>query len=93
MQKRLLQWLAALLLVFGQTALLAHQTDIDAHHDKGDDCAVCQVAHSLDVTAAAPQPLTVLALPADEHLFSSYTAPLSTTLYRARSRAPPVPHA
>jgi len=93
MQKRLLQWLAALLLVFGQTALLAHQTDIDAHHDKGDDCAVCQVAHSLDATVTAPQPLTVPALPVDERLFPSGISPLSTTLYRARSRAPPAPHA
>jgi len=93
MQKRLLQWLLASMLVFGQTALLAHQTDIDAHHDNGDDCAVCQVAHSLDATVTASQPLAVLAFPVDERLFSSCTSPLSTTLYRARSRAPPAPHA
>lgn len=93
MQKRLLQWSTALLLILGQTALLAHQTDIDAHHDKGDDCVVCQVAHSLDATVVASQALAVLTLPVDERLFSSCISLLSTTLFRARSRAPPAPHA
>jgi len=93
MQKRLLYCLTVLLLVLGQTALLAHQVDIDSHHDQGEDCVVCLLSHSLDATVMAPSPLIVFASPVNEQLFSICTSPLSVLFYRARSRAPPALHA
>ena len=47
MRRRLSYWLLAALLVIGQAALLAHQSDVDAH-SHGDRCAVCLLAHGLD---------------------------------------------
>ena len=93
MQKCLLHWLTVLLLVLGQTALLAHQTDIDSHHDQGEDCVVCHLSHSLDATVTATSPLIVFASPVNEQLFSICTSPLSALFYRTRSRAPPALHA
>ena len=93
MQKCLLHWLTALLLILGQTALLAHQTDIDAHHERGEDCVACNLAHNLDAAVTASQPPAVLASPVNEQPFSNCTSPRSKQLYRTRSRAPPVPHA
>jgi len=93
MQKRLLHCLTVLLLVLGQTALLAHQADIDSHHEQSEDCVVCFLSHSLDATVTAPTPLIVLASPGNEQLFSIRNSPLSVLFYRARSRAPPALHA
>jgi len=47
MRRRLSYWLLAALLVIGQAALLAHQSDVDAH-SHGDRCTVCLLAHGLD---------------------------------------------
>ena len=47
MRRRLSYWLLAALLVIGQAALLAHQSDVAAH-SLGDQCTVCLLAHGLD---------------------------------------------
>jgi len=47
MRLRLSQWLPVLLLVLCQTALLIHQSDIDAHAH-GENCSVCLLVHGLD---------------------------------------------
>jgi hypothetical protein len=52
MRQRLYQLLPALLLVLGQTALLVHQADIDAHAH-GETCSVCLLAHGVDSAVPA----------------------------------------
>lgn len=47
MQRWFSHTLSALLLVVCQTALLVHQSDIDAH-SHGENCTVCLLVHGLD---------------------------------------------
>lgn len=91
MRKLLLHGLIALLLVLGQTALLAHQTDIDAH-DGSDDCVVCHLAYSLDAAVPTAQVCVTLTSPVDEQILPTCSSLVSTTPPVARSRAPPAPH-
>ena len=47
LRRRLTYWLLAALLVIGQTVLLVHRSDIDAHAH-GERCTVCVLVHGLD---------------------------------------------
>jgi hypothetical protein len=47
MPRRVSHWILAALLVFGQAALLIHQSDIDAHAHDG-HCSVCLLVHGCD---------------------------------------------
>jgi len=89
MQIRLNAWVLAALLVLSQSALLLHQSDIDAHSD-GKPCSVCLLAHGLD-NALASQPVLHgdsaphTALTASRHSFN-YRCPTGSSY---RTRAPP----
>jgi hypothetical protein len=52
MRRRWIHWLLAALLATGQLALLAHQSDIDAHSD-GEICGICLLAHGSDTALPA----------------------------------------
>lgn len=80
--------LSALLLVLCQTALLVHQSDIDAH-SHGEHCTVCLLVHGLD--NALPAHVAVLpavpaAAPAHAETLQDCVQPCAT-VYSAR--APP----
>ncbi len=58
MSPRLIRWTLAALLVLGQSALLLHLSDIDAHASDSGSCNVCLLAHGLN-TAIPSDPVSV----------------------------------
>ena len=93
LSRRLLPWLFALTLLFGQAAAFAHAlSHLDAHEALPDKvCKVC-VAHA-QLGSVAPSAGLVLAIPAGDRIALSGAAPLRVDLAPrpACARAPPAP--
>ncbi|MDP1644390.1 MAG: hypothetical protein Q8L71_02660 [Thiobacillus sp.] len=92
--RRLLPWLFALILLFGQVAAFAHAlTHLRAHDSALPDktCEVC-VAQAQLGAAVAPS-LLVLTIPPGDCIIASSAAPLCVDLAPrpACARAPPAP--
>jgi hypothetical protein len=91
--RRLLSWLFALTLLFGQAAAFAHAlTHLRTHEAMPDKvCEVC-VAQAQLGSAAPPSPV-VLAIPAAARIIAPVAAPWCADLAPrpACARAPPAP--
>lgn len=92
--RRLLSWLFALTLMFGQAAAFAHAlTHLDPHESAMPDtvCEVCVAQAHLG--SAAPASPLVLALPAGKPVEPSCTESrrVGTFFLTACARAPPAP--
>jgi hypothetical protein len=92
--RRLLSWLFALTLLFGQAAAFAHALTHLRTHDTGLPDKVCEVclAQAQLGGAAPPAPLT-LKVPAADRILVSFVAPRCVDLAPrpACARAPPAP--
>ena len=86
------KWLLVAVLVVGQTTLLAHQSDLDAHSDSADNCVVCHIASGMDGISTCTPTHAV------NRVRGEIQPPIiATAFYPAftqlpRSRAPPVIH-
>ena len=91
MFRRMPRYLLAALLFLAQTALLAHQSNIDVHLASSDDCAICHVAPSLDgVVSYAPSFVAVPVIEVEYPSFATLaTYPQSFLL--PGNRSPPQP--
>lgn len=92
--RRLLSWLFALVLIFGQAAAFAHAlTHLDLHESAIPDkvCEVCVAQAHLG--SAAPASPLVLALPAGKPVETPGAATVcaGTPFLAACARAPPAP--
>lgn len=92
--RRLLPWLFALTLLFGQATAFAHALTHLRPHDPAVPDKVCEVcvAHA-QLGAAAPPSLIALAIPAATCIMATGAAPLCADLAPrpACARAPPAP--
>lgn len=91
MRRRLSYWLLAALLVIGQAALLAHQSDIDAH-SHGDRCTVCLLAHGLDHAVPSQFVLHVNSLETPVFTGGPLEARVAPAAVYYPARAPPFLH-
>jgi hypothetical protein len=91
MRTRLINWIAVLLLVFGQVSLLAHAADIDMHQEHADDCAVCLVAQGTDDVLIAANSLLFALWQTEAPVYPYQSARVSVSISRACIRAPPAP--
>ena len=94
LSRRLLPWLFALTLMFGQAAAFAHAlTHLDGHDTALPDkvCEVCVAQAQLG--CVAPPNALVLAIPSGDCIVSSSAAPMRVDLAPrpACARAPPAP--
>lgn len=92
--RRLLSWLFALALLFGQAAAFAHALTHLRPHDSGlpdKTCEICVAQAQLG--AALPPSPVVLASPPGDYIYAPGALLPSTDLAPrpARARAPPVP--
>ena len=92
--RRLLSWLFALTLLFGQAAAFAHSLTHLGPHDSALPDKVCEVcvAQAQLGSAAAPSPVT-LCIPPGDGLVVAVAAPVRVdlALRPACARAPPAP--
>jgi len=90
MHTRLIPWTLAVLLVLCQSALLLHQSDLNAHSEGG-ICSICLLAHGID-TALPTLPFLPNARPETPTL--AHDTPRAGYCHVAiqayDSRAPPV---
>ena len=92
--RRLLPWLFALTLLFGQAAAFAHALTHLRTHDTALPDKVCEVCVAqAQLGAAAPPSLIVLTIPSGAHAIAPGAAPLRVDLAPrpACARAPPAP--
>ena len=94
LSRRLLPWLFALTLLFGQAAAFAHALSHLDTHDKALPDNVCEVCVAqAQLGSVAPSAGLVLAIPAGDRIALSGAAPLRVDLTPrpACARAPPAP--
>ena len=94
LSRRLLPWLFALTLLFGQAAAFAHALSHLDTHDKALPDNVCEVCVAqAQLGSVAPSAGLVLAIPAGDRIAFSGVAPLRVdrTPRPACARAPPAP--
>jgi len=86
------KWFLLAVLLLGQTTLLAHQSDLDAHSGSSENCPVCHITSSMDAISVGKSTHAVnpvrgkIQLPViSAHCPSAFT-------HIPNSRAPPVIH-
>lgn len=84
------KYILLVLLLLGQSSLLAHELDLDAHQSN-DSCEVCLLHSALD-DAPVSSTSTLLFAAHHSHAFTSLTSALTNRASRHfQSRAPPIP--
>ena len=94
LSRRLLSWLFALVLLFGQAAAFAHALTHLHVEEKGFPDKICEVCVAqAQLGSAVPSAAVVLFIPQGESILQSQVAPLCVDLapYPACARAPPAP--
>ncbi|MHB1187135.1 hypothetical protein [Thiobacillus sp.] len=94
LSRRLLSWLFALTLLFGQAAAFAHALTHLHGHDSALPDKVCEVCVAqVQLGTAIPPSVIALTLPPGNNVIASSAAPLRVDLapHPACARAPPAP--